>query len=129
MGLSITPQQRDALYDQVLAHLSGIGDIELAVAQGDYKTAKRLGMAFSDELRLVSEDLGWEKHGSGTTIELKTPPDVLRRALCQMRDVALRLDAGEEAQRQELREETERNGLVVEACRQVLADLESRKEA
>jgi hypothetical protein len=129
MGISITRQQRDALYDHILCHLSGIGDIELAVDQRDYETAKRLGMAFSDELRLVTEDLGWDESGPDTPIELKTPPDVLRRALSGMRDVVLRLHASEEEYRQELRENTECTDLIVEACQQVLADLDGRNES
>ena len=31
MSLTITAAQRDALYDQILDRLSGIGDIELAI--------------------------------------------------------------------------------------------------
>jgi hypothetical protein len=122
--LTISAAQRDLLYDDILGRLSGIGDIELAVNQRDYATAQRLGMAFSDDLRLMSEDLGWSENGPGGAIELRTPPDVLRRALGRIRDVALGLDASEERERAELRENTERNHLIVEACRQVLAELD-----
>ncbi len=124
MALTITATQRDLLYDDILTRLSGIGDIELAVDQDDYVTARRLGMAFSDDLRLMSEDLGWGEKGPAGVIELNTPPDVLRRALGRIRDVALGVDASEEKERAELRENAERNHLIVEACRQVLAELD-----
>jgi hypothetical protein len=125
MPLTITAEQRNLLYDNILEHLSGIGDIELARRQEDYETARRLGIAFSDELRLTSEDLGWSEEAPAEVIVLKTPPDVLRRALTRLRDVALGLDASEEVERAELRENAERNHLVVAACRRVLAELDA----
>lgn len=122
MTLTISAAQRDALYDQIFDRLSGIGDILLAVCMENYDAAKRLGMDFSDDLRLVSEDLGWGE-GPGGEIELSTPPEVLRRALSRLRDAAVSLDASQQAERAEVREAEERNRLVVEACRRVLADL------
>ncbi len=124
MSLTITAEQRNLLYDDILEHLGGIGDIDLALRQKDFETARRLGLTFSDELRLTSEDLGWGEEAPAEIIELKTPPDVLRRALTRLRDMALALDASEEAERVELRENAERNHLLVEACRQVLAGLD-----
>jgi hypothetical protein len=124
MPIAITAEQRNLLCDDILVHLSGIGDIEMAVNKKDYETARRLGLAFSDQLRLMSEDLGWEEEAPAERIELRTPPDVLRRALSRLRDVALGLDASEEEERAELRESSERNHLVVQACRQVLTELE-----
>jgi hypothetical protein len=123
MPLTITAAQRDVLYDDILGCLSGIGDIELAVDQGDYVTARRLATAFSDDLRLMSEDLGWDENGFGEMLELRTPPDVLRRALGRIRDVALGLDASEEEERVELRENAERNQLIVDTCSSVLSSL------
>jgi aspartate/methionine/tyrosine aminotransferase len=128
MALTISARQRDALYDQILAQLSGIGDVWIAVCAEDYDVAERLGRDYSDDLRLVSEDLGWGE-GSGGSIELSTPPDVLRRALRRLRDAAVSSDAGEEEMRKEVREAEERNRLVVEACENVLAGLGERQGA
>jgi hypothetical protein len=58
MSLTITAAQRDALYDQILDRLSGIGDIELAIQLENYDAAERLGREYSDDLRLLLEDLG-----------------------------------------------------------------------
>jgi hypothetical protein len=123
MSLTITAQQRDALYGRILDRLSGIGDVWLAACVDDFDAAERLGREYSDDLRLVLDDLGWGD-GIGTTVELTTPPDVLRRALTRLRDAAVSLDASQQAERAELRESEERNHLVVEACRQVLAALD-----
>ena len=40
--LDFTPEQRDALYDQILDRLSGIGDIEVAIRSQNYEAAERL---------------------------------------------------------------------------------------
>jgi hypothetical protein len=123
MSLTITAQQRDALYDRILDRFSGIGDVWLAVCAQNYDAAARLGREYSDDLRLVLDDLGWGD-GAGASIELTTPPDVLRRALTRLRDAAVSLDAIQQTEWAELRESRERNHLVVEACRQVLAGLD-----
>ncbi len=128
MTPTITAEQRNLLYDEILNYVNGIGDVRRAVSQEDYEAAGRLGLIYADILRLVNEDLGWEVDGSAETIELKTPPDILRRVLTQIRDAALGHDAIEEEERAERRENEERNHLVVEACRQVLADLDVEQD-
>lgn len=125
MTVTITGAQRDALYDQILDRLSGIDDIWTAASKADFETADRLGREYSDELRLVLDDLGWGEGAGAETIELTTAPDVLRRLFGHMRDGA----AGERARRQagwtEARQLEERNRLVGEACEAVLAALDA----
>jgi hypothetical protein len=58
--VTISGGQRQVLYEMVLDHLSGIGDLLLAVEQEDDATATRLGEEFAADLRLMA-DLGWEK--------------------------------------------------------------------
>jgi hypothetical protein len=128
MTLTITAEQRDALYDQIFERLSGIGDVWLAVRAESFETAARLGQAYSDDLRLVTDDLGWGE-GSGEAIELSTPPDVLRRALSRMRDAAINLDGVQRKERLQLRQSTQRNDLVLEACRKVLSDLDLERDS
>jgi hypothetical protein len=123
MSLTITAEQRDALYDQILDRLSGIGDVWLTASTENYEAAGRLGREYSDDLRLVLDDLGWGEGPEGA-IELTTPPDILRRALTRLRDAAIGLDASQRKEREEVRAAEERNQLVVEACRQVLTDLD-----
>lgn len=123
MTLTITAQQRDALYAQILDRLGGIGDVWIVVRAEDFEAADRLGREYSDDLRLVLDDLGWGK-GSGETVALKTPPDVLRRVFSRLRDAAIGLEDYERQERAEVRDFEERNRLVMEACREVLAGLD-----
>lgn len=127
--MKITAEQRNALYEDIVDRLSAIEDVWLAVRTGTFDAASRLALAYSDELRLVVEDLGWGNAAPSESIELKTPPDVLRRVLERMRSLALGLDASEARERHELRRNHERNHLVVETCEQVLAGLEVNASA
>ena len=123
MTVTITPAQRDALYDQILDRLSGIGDIELAIQSENYDTAERLGREYSDDLRLLLDDLGFG-HGDGSPVALTSPPDVLRRVLPRLRELAEGMAASQEPEWVEVRELRDRNRLVAEACESVLSSLE-----
>lgn len=125
MALTVTGDQRDALRDQILDRLSGIGDIELAVKRKDFNTAERLGREYCDDLRLLLEDLGFGK-GDGKPIELTTPPDVLHRLLPRLRDRAIGHTASQERQRVENEALERRNCLVVGACQSLLTGLDER---
>lgn len=122
-SLTITGAQRDALYDQILDRLSGIGDIQLAIRADRYEDAERLARAYCDDLRLLLDDLGFGD-GNGKPVELTSPPEVLRRVLPRMRDLAERHSAGQEPEWAEVQETKERNRLVSEACGVVLAQLD-----
>lgn len=115
MTLRITAAQRDALYDQILDRLSGIGDIELAIKAEKYEDAERLGREYCDDLRLLLDDLGLGE-GSGEPVVLATPPEVLRRTLPRLRELADRHAASQEPEWVEVNELRERNRLVSEAC-------------
>ncbi len=123
MSHTITAAQRDALYDQILDRLSGIGDIELAIQSENYTTAERLGREYSDDLRLLLDGLGIGD-GNGDPVELTAPPEVLRRVLPRLRKQARNHTASLEPELIEASEVTERNRLVSEACEAVLAGLD-----
>ena len=124
MGLTISSAQRDALYDQILDRLSGIGDIAVAIQAEHYNDAERIGREYSDDLRLLLDDLGIGE-GAGGSVELSTPPEVLRRVLPRLRDSALDHTAGLEPEWAEVHGLKERNRLVSEACETVLAGLDA----
>ena len=126
MGLTITAEQRDALYDQLLDRLSGIGDIEIAIDAKNYDTAERLGREFSDDLRLLLDDLGLGE-GSGEPVELSSPPAVLRRVLPRLRELAEAHAAALDEEVAEAAELKSRNRLVADACKTVLAELDRKK--
>lgn len=123
MTIAITATQRDALYDEVLTHLSGIDGLWLAIEREDFATADRLGREFSDDLTLVLEDLGWgdQSTDASQAVELTTQTDVLRRVLPQLRARAARhVDTEDEAIKR-LRKERSRAQLVMDTCDEVLA--------
>jgi hypothetical protein len=117
MGLSVTAAQRDALYDQILDRLSGIGDIEVAIQTENYDDAERIGREYSDDLGIGE--------GAGGPVEMTVPPEVLRRVLPRLRELALNHTAGLEPEWAEVQGLKERNRLVSEACEAVLAGLDA----
>lgn len=123
MAVTITADQRDALYDRILDRLSGIGDVWLAADSEDFATADRLGREYSDELRLVLDDLGWGDGPEGGSIELESSPQVLRRVFARLRDTSASERAAQATSWAESRKLDERNRLVSEACAHVLREL------
>lgn len=123
MTLTLTAIQRDLLYDQLLDHLSGIGDVWLAIDAGDFERADRLGREFVEDLTLISESLGWGE-GDGDPVELTVSPEILRRALNRHCERALTRDANEIHERHELKIAKEHNEAIVQACRGVLSELD-----
>jgi hypothetical protein len=123
MAVTITPQQRDALYDRILDRLSGIGDVWLAASSADFEGADRLGREYSDELRLVLNDLGWGDGPEGEEVELTTGSDVLRRVFGRLRDTTAGERAAQATSWAESRVLEDRNRLVGEACATVLGAL------
>jgi len=81
--LTITRAQRDAIYEVVLTHLTGIGDVWISVDRREFATAKRLGRAFAEDLRLL-EDLGWAETIDHKTVALTAPSDEPGRTLARL---------------------------------------------
>jgi hypothetical protein len=122
MSVRITAAERDTLYEEIYVRLSAIDEVWMAAEAKDFEQAGRLAREFSDDLRLILDDLGWGE-GSGEPLELTTPPDVLRRVCTRIRggSEALRdLEAEERAERQVREERTQR---TLETCRRVLGEL------
>lgn len=83
MPLTITRAQRDAIYEAVVTHLSGIGDVWIVLEGGDFATAKRLGRDFAEDLLLL-EGLGWTPSIDRETVPLTVPPGELTRTLTRL---------------------------------------------
>jgi hypothetical protein len=81
--VTISRAQRDAIYEVVINHLTGIGDIWISVDRREYPTAKRLGREFAEDLRLL-EDLGWAETIDRETVVLTLPAEELTRALARL---------------------------------------------
>ncbi len=127
MKFTITAEQRDALHDQIVDRMSGIGDFELAIRMENYDTAERIGREYADDLRLLLDDLRIG-NGDGESVELQTPPEVLRRVLVRLHDLAARHAAGLVVELAEARRLEERNRFVIEASQHVLDQLEEIAE-
>jgi hypothetical protein len=128
MSVAITAAQRDALYDQILDRLSGIGDIELAIHAQNYDDAERLAREYSDDLRLLLDDLGLGNQDR-EPVELTAPPALLRRVLPRLRKLADRHTSGLKSELAEAVQIVERNRLVSEACEAVLVGLDQLETA
>ena len=124
MSLSITPQQRDALYAQVLDHLGGIDDVRLAAEREDFDLADRLGRAFDDDLRLILDVLGWGDHAS-EPVELGLPAEELARVLRNLRARAVEQIEAERGEQEAFRAMWERATLVRRTCDELLLELSS----
>ena len=122
MNVRITGAERDALFEQIHARLSGIDELWAAAAAEDWEQAGRAGQDFSDDLRLIVEDLGWGE-GGGEGLELTTPPEVLRRVLTRMQKRGEERRAVEAEERAELQQREERTAELLEVCRRVLDEV------
>jgi hypothetical protein len=109
--VTLTRQQRDVIYGQLLVELTAIGDIYIALSNGDYDTAKRYRRQFEDDLRLL-DDLGWEPDPSAQQFEITMERHDLARSVARLHQLAT------EAVGEHLRRPTD-NDLAAE--RQVVA--------
>ena len=124
MAITITDEERNALYDRVLDRLSGIGDILLAANSEDFATADRLGREYVDELTLICDGLGWGTGSKSDVVELDTSPELLRRVFTRLRDAAASEREAQASSWDESRSLEDRNRLVDRACTSVLQALE-----
>lgn len=83
MPVTITRAQRDAIYEVVLNHLTGIGDVWIAVQSRDFDYARELGVDFGEDLRLL-DDLGWSHEAESETVTLTMPRNQLARAVARL---------------------------------------------
>lgn len=120
-GVRLRAAQADALREHLISRLTGISDLWLAVSREEFDIADRLAGEYSDELRLLHDDLGWQQRAGD--LELTTPPDVLRRTFRRLRETAAVQRISEEAEWHEFQRFIERNALLGEACDVVLGGL------
>jgi hypothetical protein len=81
--ITISRDERDALFNRIALRLNGIDAVRIATEDEDWERAAALGQEFSDLLALVCVDLGWGP-GAGEEFKLRTPPEVLGRAIQAM---------------------------------------------
>jgi len=120
----LTPQQHDLLYGSIVARLTGIDDVYFAFQNGDFSTAQRLSGEFSDDLRVLHDDLLWDGTPS-ENIQMRAPRDVWERTLTRARQRA-EADAHRFVQAAtEVDEERSRIHEMETACENLAAQLSS----
>lgn len=119
---TITTAQRNVLYDDILIRITAIGDVLTVIERGEFDKAQKLADEFADYLRLLADDLGWGGLPEAN-IELKSPPEVLRRSLERLRRIAEIEDREESEERADVQSREARNVLMRETCDQLLAEL------
>lgn len=126
---TITKDQRDGLYELVRNHLGGIGDVWIALEENeDFATAERLGIEFGEDFGLLA-DIGWRPEESRLDFELTMPPHDLTELLKRLHDEAEKLLVESPAERQSRREDEEANQrfrVGLDACEEVLIELDGR---
>ncbi|HEU5064067.1 MAG TPA: hypothetical protein VFT79_13090 [Solirubrobacterales bacterium] len=128
MTITLTKEERDALYERIVVRLNGIDDIHQVVEQEDWDAAQRLGQEFSDLLRFVCSDLGWGE-ASQPQLTLSAPPDVLSRAATIVRDLA-QADANQfESERRDLEVLESEAAYLRQTCERLLAELQDSSES
>jgi hypothetical protein len=124
-----TGVQREVFYELVLDHLSGLGDLALAVERGDFATAERLGIEFGEDLRLM-QDLGWDS-SPRKDADLTMPPEDLAELLTRLKADAeggLRESRHDRDSRQADEAAKDRYRLAVDTCNGLLHMIEHHGE-
>jgi hypothetical protein len=127
--VTINRDQRAGVYELVRNHLYSIEDLWIALGRSrDYDTAKRLGLEFGRDFRLL-DDIGWTADDDRESYELTMPPHELADLLGRLRGEAEKILVESGTERQASEEDAETNQrfqLGHDACEQVLADLDPR---
>ena len=127
--LTISGEQRVALYELVTLHVGDLEAVWLAMQQGDYETAERKALEFAADFRLLT-DLGWHPEDGRDAVRLTIPPEELADALWRiLGDAEGGLSGFLERDRRE-REEEERVDaafrLARDTCKELIGKLDPR---
>jgi hypothetical protein len=122
MGVTITTAERDALYALIINRFAGDIDALLrAERSGNWEECYRLGRRVTDGLRLIQDGgLEWGGESFGGDIELRLPPDDLKRILTSLRREAILWREGVRPEHEEQIAEWEGVQLAATACTNAL---------
>lgn len=123
MAITISGDERSALFRRIVISLTGIDDVYRSVEEKDWAEAQQLSQQFSALLWFVNNDLGWGEGSSGT-LALTTPPDVLREAIGFLLKVASVDRLHHERDRDEASEDVEEVRQLQETCERILEAIE-----
>lgn len=87
MPVTIRRSYRDVLRRQVIAELTGVGDVYLALDADQWGTALTLRRRYEDCMRLL-DDLGWRETDPGEEFAITMDPVPLTRVLARLHERA-----------------------------------------
>lgn len=127
--VTITADQREAVYSYVHDRLSALGDVLKSIERGDYATAERMGGEFRQDFQLL-DALGWQPQDGRDEFSLTMGADDLASLIDRLRKDA----TGTLSESPEERETTEaeeqfkaRSHLIRETCEGLLRELNPRE--
>lgn len=123
--LHVARPSRDALYGELVDHLSAVGDIHLLLARGEHLTARRLAGAFREETRLL-DDLGWASDDARESYPLTMDAQELASVLGRLHRDASALLASLLARPREDEALSERSLAATGACGALLSQIAER---
>jgi hypothetical protein len=126
MSLTITAEERDALYNRIVVRLNGIDAVYRAVEEEDWAAAQEQGQEFADLLQLICTDLGWGM-GRVPETEMKTPLEVLARAAGVIRDLARCDESHHSGEARSAMERAEEARFLRQTCERLLNKTASSK--
>jgi hypothetical protein len=130
--ITIDGEQRAGLYEAVCNHLSGLGDIWLALeVDEDIERAMTLCTEFAEDVGLLL-DIGWGREVEREEFRLTLKPEVLARVLIRLRREAEEVLAGSPEDREAREQEAatdRRFQVAASTCSALLAELGPAAEA
>lgn len=126
MAITISGEERNLFFTQIVDRLTGIGDVYLAVEHQDWGTAQRVGQEFADFLRFLCEDIGWDERDDETFV-LSSPADLLRRVIGLLHRMASIDREAHERERDEAGEDAAEAKQLQEACERILGGIAADK--
>ncbi len=87
VAVTIAREQRDVLYDQLVADLSAVGDIHIDLREGRFAAARVARRRFFDAMRLLDE-IGWGAEDPGETFAITMDRTALVDTLARLNTVA-----------------------------------------
>jgi len=125
MPATLKSEERDALFFQVSPNLDLLGDLQMAMSEGNEEECYNLGRRVSDALRLVIEGgLGWRERTQGSTVLTLPDQEITRLVNRIQRDVRMSIEY-KRPEHEESCSEWERLAAVMDACKSVLSQTRS----
>lgn len=91
MPVTLQPDERDALWQQISSNFTLLSDLELAMDKGDEESCYKIGRKIADGLRLIIDGgLGWQPRSATPTV-LTLPDLELRQIMGRMKEQAVTL--------------------------------------